>query len=142
METYNIAIVEDEKESAECIAAFLERFAREEKCAFGVKRYGDGLTFISDYDRSADIVFMDIEMPGTNGMDASKLLRQIDEDVLLFFVTNLAQYALESYEVSAFDYIVKPVNYFDFSMKFRKALDIYVMNEDKSINLYDWSTAN
>ena len=63
-------------------------------------------------------------MPGTNGMEASKLLRQKDEEVLLFFVTNLAQYALESYEVSAFDYIVKPVNYYNLALKMKRALRI------------------
>lgn len=67
---------------------------------------------------------MDIELPGINGMDAVRELRKTDEDVIVVFVTNLAQYAVSGYEVSAFDFIVKPISYGNFSMKLRRVSQI------------------
>ena len=65
---------------------------------------------------------MDIQMPNMNGMEAARRLRVLDEKVLLVFVTNLTQYAIAGYGVSALDYIVKPVNYYDFALKLTRAL--------------------
>lgn len=72
-------------------------------------------------------------MPGTDGMTVSKKIRQRDEDVLLLFVTNLAQYALEGYEVHAFDYIVKPVNYFNLALKMKRAVGVLKQFDNATI---------
>ena len=70
-----------------------------------------------------DIVFMDIDMPGRNGIEASRALRERNQSIVLLFVTNLAQYAIAGYEVDALDYILKPINYFSFKLKIQKALE-------------------
>ena len=67
-----------------------------------------------------------------NGMDAARKLRELDKNVMLIFVTNLTQYAISGYEVEAFDYILKPINYYDFALKLSRALR----------RLPDLSTAN
>lgn len=54
-------------------------------------------------------------MPGMNGMKGAQKLREVDPDVPIVFVTNMARYAVKGYSVSAVDFIVKPVGYFDFS---------------------------
>ena len=61
-------------------------------------------------------------MPMLNGMDAAKLLREKDEKVILIFVTTMRQYAIQGYEVAASDFIVKPVAYPEFALKFTKVL--------------------
>ena len=61
-------------------------------------------------------------MPGTNGMDAARKIREKDSRVTILFVTNMAQYAINGYEVEAVDYIIKPIGYYDFSMKFQRAV--------------------
>ena len=53
-----------------------------------------------------DLLFLDIEMPGTNGLELAKIL---PEQTLVIFTTAYSQYALESYEVDALDYLVKPI---------------------------------
>lgn len=68
-------------------------------------------------------------------MEAAVELRRKDKNVSIIFITNLVQYALKGYEVDAVSFLVKPVSYCDFSLKFRKALDIYIMNEDRSFTV-------
>ena len=49
----------------------------------------------------ADLILMDIEMPGTNGMDAAEQIRKRDAQVVIMFITNMAHYAIKGYEVGA-----------------------------------------
>ncbi|MBQ9276433.1 MAG: response regulator transcription factor, partial [Clostridia bacterium] len=67
------------------------------------------------YKAEYDVVFMDIDMPLMNGMEAAKKLRKVDGYVPLVFITDLKQYALKGYEVEAMDFLVKPVTYAAFS---------------------------
>ena len=61
---------------------------------------------------------MDIDLKDReNGIQISTRLREIDPDVCLVFITNLAQYAIQGYRVNAFDYIVKPINEYDFNQR-------------------------
>jgi DNA-binding LytR/AlgR family response regulator len=78
---------------------------------------------------------MDIDMPHMNGMVAAEKLREIDPSVMLIFVTNLAQFAIKGYEVSAYDFIVKPVSYYDFSMKLKRALSAMKARTEPAIVL-------
>ncbi len=55
-------------------------------------------------------------------MDAAERIRTVDPDVVLVFVTNMAQYAIRGYEVDALDFVLKPVNYYQFSTKLARAL--------------------
>lgn len=59
----------------------------------------------------ADIIMLDMIMPLVNGMDTARELRQTDTAVRLVFLTSSPEFALESYEVRAFDYLLKPVTY-------------------------------
>lgn len=78
------------------------------------------MNFVSDYRAVYDVVFMDIEMPHLNGMNAAKKMRRADPDVALIFVTHLAKYALQGYEVDAVGYILKPVDYFSLHRKLKQ----------------------
>lgn len=63
-----------------------------------------------------DLIFLDIQMPGINGMEFA---RSIPKHTLIIFTTAYSEYALDSYEVDAIDYLVKPID----PAKFRKAVD-------------------
>lgn len=116
----NIAIVEDEDAAAGVLEGYIQRYAAE-----------TGREYRSIY----AVVFMDIQMPKKDGMAAAVELRRHDKNVSLIFITNLVQYALKGYEVDAVSFLVKPVSYYDFSLKFKKALDIYIMNEERSFTV-------
>ena len=115
-----IAIVENEEDQAGLLRGYAMRYAEEKGIKCGVKIYSNGLDFISDYKPGFDAVFMDIKMPLVDGMEAAERLRRIDGDVLLIFVTNMAQLAIKGYKVNAMDFIVKPVPYFDFALEMDK----------------------
>lgn len=130
---YSVAIVEDEESAAEILKNFLERYAGEKGFAFSVTHYFDAEKFLSDYHFQYDIVFMDIEMPCINGLSAAHRLRKIDDVVALVFITNLARYAINGYEVKALDYILKPLHYGAFSLKIRKIVGFCERSAKESI---------
>ncbi len=132
---YRIAIVEDEPVSIEKLKRYLQRFSEENHIPLSVKVFHDGLSFISDYTADHDVVFMDIEMPHMNGLESARKMRMIDSEVCLIFVTNLAQYAIEGYAVRAMDFLVKPVEFQNFSMKLKRALDSRSRSQKKELVL-------
>ena len=69
-----------------------------------------------------DVILMDIQMRFMDGMTAAEKIRQMDQKVIIMFITNMIQYAVRGYEVDAMDYVVKPVEYFSFSQKLDKAV--------------------
>ena len=117
MSKIKIAIVEDEQASRDMLSAYLHDYGTEEKVDLAVAAYPDGDSFIADYVKGKyDLVFMDICMPGTDGMSVARKLRETDSEVLLVFVTTMAKFAVEGYDVNAFKYIVKQIVYYG-SMK-------------------------
>lgn len=118
----NIAIVEDDKSQAEQLESTLSRYSNEFRVPLKTTVFYNAMAFLNKYSGEYDIVFMDILMPMLNGMDASRLLREKDEKVMVIFVTNMQQYAIQGYEVGAFDFILKPVRYPEFKLKFTRAM--------------------
>lgn len=130
-----IAIVEDEQEQSARLESYIRRYAEEHETGTQVTVYSNVITFLETYKANFDIVFMDIMMPMMNGMDASHLLREKDDKVMLIFVTSMRQYALRGYDVGASDFIVKPVAYPEFTLKFTRALSKIPQSKDEDILL-------
>ncbi len=128
----HIAIVEDEPEAAGTLAAFIDRYGSEKGVELVITRFSNAMDFEVTRQRF-DLVFMDIQMPGINGMEAAHLMRTYDSETPIIFVTNLAQYAVKGYEVDALDFIVKPVTYFNFRMRMDRAMRRIARNGDRSI---------
>ena len=116
----NFCIVEDDDATAAVISDYLRKFYTQYKQPVKVVRFADADHFLRSDTSNIDAVFMDIELPGTDGMKAVKELRKKDSEVAVIFITNLAQYAVSGYEVNAFDFMVKPVSYGGFTMKLRR----------------------
>ena len=119
---YHIAVVEDEKECSEQIQAFLNEYQEENSVRFKVSVFEDGAQILDGYEPVYDMILMDIDMPGVNGMDASEKIRETDQEVVLVFITNIISFAIRGYEVGALDYVVKPLTYYNFSMRLTRAL--------------------
>ena len=129
----NICIVEDDKTALDTLAEYLVRFENETNCSFVVNKFDRATTFINNFQSNYDIIFMDIELPDGNGMDLIKEIRKVDDKVVVVFVTNLVSYAVKGYEVHAFDFIVKPISYYNFYVKLLKVIGCLEQKKDKEI---------
>lgn len=130
---YRIAIVEDQASDAKRLTAALEQYAQAHGLQFSVTWIHHASEFLDHYRRQYEIVFMDIRMPGIDGMQAAHELREMDQAVVLVFLTSLAQYAVESYEVEATDYILKPITGAALELKLPRILGRCCVDESEVV---------
>lgn len=105
-----IAIVDDEAPERERLKQYIEnRLKAGGREAFFLL-YEDGLKLVQDAPKDLDILFLDIQMEEMDGIQAARAVRRYDEEVLIIYITNMAQYAIEGYSVNALDYLLKPVD--------------------------------
>lgn len=128
-----VAVIDDLESERETLKTYLARMENDGKQSFNVKYYTCSEEVLADTDSKFDIMIFDIDMPGINGMDAAREIRKRDNNVVIMFVTNVAQYAINGYEVGAVDYVLKPISYYDFVMKINRALYKVSQNKDSSI---------
>lgn len=130
---FSIAVIEDSKDDAEQIMGHIEKYGKEHDVTFSSVLWSEAESFINQYRPKYDIIFFDIELPGVNGMEAAKRIREMDAGVTIVFTTYLSRYAVKSYEVEAFDYIVKPVSYAAFLLKMRRIVSHVENVHDQTI---------
>ena len=118
-----IAMVEDEAAVREQLMGYVQRYTRQYGTEFSVTEFADGVDILENYRPVYDIVFLDVEMKHLDGMETARRIRALDADVVLIFITNMAQYAIKGYAVGALDYVLKPVPYFAFSQQLQKAVE-------------------
>ena len=130
-----IAIAEDEESCRQQIKEFALRFSSEAGIDVEVSVFADGTQLVQNYKADYDVIILDIQMPQMDGFETARYIRKLDEDVILIFVTNLAQLALKAFEVNAYDFIVKPVVYPAFEQKMKKVARILERRPQKYIML-------
>ena len=135
-----IAIVEDEIEMSSDLKKHVEMFFNQHDKKITIDIFDNAVKFLDKYKSKYDLVFMDINLPYMDGIEASEKLRKIDPTVIIVFVTSLAQYAIEGYKVHAFDYVLKPVNYYNFVLTLERILP-HLKDNDKSIVIYTNKTS-
>ena len=118
-----IAIAEDQETERDRLLRYLKRYQQENSCQFEIEVYENGADIVSAYRPGIDLLLLDIEMPVLDGMRTARILREKDRNVVIVFVTNLAQYAVQGYEVEAMDFIVKPLEWNVFSFRMNRILN-------------------
>ena len=130
-----IAILEDNTDQTKRLVEHLTKYGQENNVSFEISDFTNGLSFIQDFSPHWDIIFLDIEMPGLNGVEVAEEIRRVDKDVILIFVTNLFKYALKGYSVGAMDYLIKPVYYNDLSVTLSRVMNHFESTDTNYINL-------
>lgn len=129
----NIAILEDEQNYAEDLRENIVRYASEYNLNIKIKLFSNGMEFANAKSTDYDIIFLDINMPEINGIDIARHIRKTNDNVVLIFVTNLAQYAIEGYSVDAMDFILKPIQYSSLKFRLEKAITFVEKRKKGSI---------
>ncbi|KAA8824420.1 response regulator transcription factor [Bifidobacterium reuteri] len=115
-EIMTVAVVDDEAEARASVGEALSRYEHEHAgVTFVIHEYQSGEALLADYRSDVDMVLLDVEMGGRDGVETARAIRDRDHDVTLVFVTNMAQYAIHGYEVNALSYLLKPLNYYAFA---------------------------
>lgn len=105
-EKIRVLIVDDDTEDVEFLYEALDRFKN--KIAV-VGKANNGLECIDLIEKlTPEVVFLDIEMPGMNGLEIAKSILDFEEPPIIVFVTAHEGYAVEAFKLEAVDYIVKP----------------------------------
>ena len=112
----NIAICDDE----EIIREQIKELTEKEKSGLCMELYETGDALLASR-KQFDIVFLDIQMEGTDGIETAKRLRQRDEDTILIFITGIREYVFQAFDVAAFHYLLKPIEEEKFREVFRRA---------------------
>ena len=81
-------------------------------------------------EQPTDLLFLDIQMPGLSGLELSKV---VPSGTRIIFTTAFKQYALDSYEVSAIDYLLKPIGFQQFLRAANKALQWFEMKQKPDV---------
>lgn len=130
-------IIDDEPIALEKLSNYVGRTASLELAA----ECGNGFEAI-DYlaDNEVDLVITDINMPDLNGLD---FVKSLSKKPLIIFTTAYDQYAIESYRVSAVDYLLKPYSFADFQKAVTKAVNyVETRSAAESYNASASDTAN
>ncbi len=137
-----IAIVEDEESYRNILCEYLKKYEQETEEEIHVSVFTDGDEIVENYTAKYDIILMDIEMQFMNGMDAAHKIREVDKAVIIIFITNMAQYAIQGYAVDALDYVLKPISYFAFSQRIQRAVGRMKKREERYINIVSKNGVN
>ena len=115
-----IAICDDISFQAENLKGIIKSCLNGRAASFHIFSNGHDLSVYTRTEKSNfDIIFLDVLMPGIDGIATAKLIRETDETVPIVFVTSSDDYAKEGYEVDAVSYLIKPVD----KQKMKSVLD-------------------
>lgn len=96
-----VALLDDNTDDITLLQNYLRRYQEKNQIRMQVTSYVSSLEFMEEYDASYDVIFLDVEMPGMDGMQVAREIRKKDETAGIIFITNMAQYAIRGYEVNA-----------------------------------------
>ena len=117
-----IAICDDEKHMADHIKEMVSDFFHKKNREISIRTFLSGEDLLS-HDGQIDILFLDIQMKGMDGMETARKLRASKFQGFLIFITVLKEMVFQSFEVQAYDYLVKPLD----EKQFEKSMErLYV----------------
>ena len=115
-----IAVCDDDKEIRDMLAEKIGKLYPEADLWL----YRSGEELLSS-DKEPDILLLDIQMPGSNGMETAQRLRSRGMDTIIIFVSALEDYVFQAFDVGAFHYLVKPFTAEKLSEVLKKAVEAF-----------------
>ncbi len=121
----HFAICDDNPEQLKYMEELTREWGKQTKQPADVSTFLSAEAFLFEYEENKrfDILLLDIEMPGMDGISLAKKLRQTDESLHIIFVTGYDKYIADGYDVAAFHFLIKPVKKEKFFEVLTKALE-------------------
>ena len=112
MQTYQFAVCDDRPEDSRLVARLASRWARQAGAEAEIESFPSAEAFLFRYEekKDFDVLLLDIEMTGMDGVELARTVRRDNEAVQIVFITGYSDYIAEGYEVSALHYLTKPLN--------------------------------
>ena len=106
-----IGICDDESDARDALRIQLEKLMMEatEEIVYEFSSGAGAVSWLGSHPGEIDLLFLDVEMKGLNGMEAAGKIRTFDTQLIIVFVTGYADYVFDGYQVDALDYLIKPV---------------------------------
>ncbi len=107
-----IAICDDSVDARDALRLQLEKILWEgaEEIVYEFSTGAGAIRWLENHPGEIDLLFLDVEMAGINGMEAAEAVRKFDTEIIIVFVTGYSDYVFDGYKVNALDYIIKPAN--------------------------------
>ena len=131
----HIALVDDEEENQKQFLGYLHQYEKESGQKFRISVFSDGDEILASYKADYDLILMDIAMRFIDGMTTAEKIRELDNEVVIIFITNMPQYVMKGYAVDALDYVLKPVNYFAFTQRIERAISRMSRRKEQYISV-------
>ena len=135
MSFFQIAIADDNIGEAKTLQSFTEQCFAEQGHSIKIEVFTSGAELVEQFRPTYDLIFLDVEMKPMDGIATAKEIRLSDREVPIIYTTSFAKYAVQSYEVNAFDYLLKPVTYPAFQARIQRFLLSAARNKDHFIVL-------
>ena len=131
MKKYQFAICDDRPEDSRLVASLTARWAQRAGAEVELEIFPSAEAFLFRYEerKDFDVLLLDIEMTGMDGVELARTVRRDNEAVQIVFITGYSDYIAEGYEVSALHYLMKPVKEEKFDQVLTRAVSRLARNE-------------
>ncbi|MFR8870202.1 LytR/AlgR family response regulator transcription factor [Paraclostridium sordellii] len=107
----SIVICEDDLNQMNLLVYYLNEIFKNKVLGYTILQFSSGEELLRNYPDRVDILFLDIQMAKLTGIETARKIREFDSTVEIVFTTALLDYIHEGYEVRAYRYLLKPLNY-------------------------------
>lgn len=119
--TLSIAICEDEEVHRKILRTYLNRTLSSQQ--YRLIEFSSGEELLINYPHSIDILLLDVQMKGINGLETARKVRKFDTNVNIIFTTAIIDFIQQGYEVKAFRYLLKPIKYEEFAKNILECIE-------------------
>ncbi|MEG0824004.1 MAG: LytTR family DNA-binding domain-containing protein, partial [Erysipelotrichaceae bacterium] len=132
-----ILICEDLVGESARLEKFVDNYFNLKKISHTINVYNNAEDGIFDYenDKTYDIALLDIILPHKTGIDLAKVIRKYDQFCNIIFITSSREFAIESYQVKAFNYLLKPFDEKSLSVLLEDLMESIKNHDDKFVTL-------
>lgn len=133
-----VVFCDDDNNVLDELRAFLDRYRRERDRKIVYTAFQSPVELLSEIERGAqfDVLFLDILMPGQSGIEAAEEIRNYDTNIKIIFLTSSPEFAVESYQMEAYFYQLKPLRWEGFLRVMDSALEKCRQEQESGLILH------